>query len=75
MSRVSVARLAGLSLIWGSSFLFIKVAVEGLSPAQLALARLTGGAVGGCPEFRGTSVAAPMIIRPLPPPPDPRTDR
>ena len=29
MSRVSVARLAGLSLIWGSSFLFIKVAVEG----------------------------------------------
>jgi putative transposase len=26
---------------------------------------------GGCPEFRGTSVAAPMIIRPLPPP-DPR---
>src|SRR6266567_2128936 len=29
----------------------------------------------GCPEFRGTSVAAPMIIRPLPPPPDPRTDR
>jgi hypothetical protein len=26
----------------------------------------------GCPEFRGTSVAAPMIVRPLPPPPDPR---
>jgi drug/metabolite transporter (DMT)-like permease len=45
MSRVSVARLAGLSLIWGSSFLFIKVAVEGLSPAQLALARLTEGAL------------------------------
>jgi integrase/recombinase XerD len=32
-------------------------------------------AKGGCPEFRGTSVAAPMIIRPLPPPCDPRTDR
>ena len=29
-------------------------------------------ATRGCPEFRGTSVAAPMIIRPLPPPPDPR---
>ena len=29
----------------------------------------------GCPEFRGTSVAARVIIRPLPPPCDPRTDR
>jgi hypothetical protein len=29
----------------------------------------------GCPEFRGTLVAAPMIIRPLPPPCDPCMDR
>ena len=32
------------------------------------------GRGGGCPAFRGTSVAAPMI-RPLAPPPDPRTIR
>jgi hypothetical protein len=31
--------------------------------------------LGGCPEFRGTLVAAPMVIRPLPPPPDPRATR
>ncbi len=31
--------------VWGSSFLFIKVAVEGLSPAQVVLGRLAGGAV------------------------------
>jgi hypothetical protein len=30
---------------------------------------------GGCPEFRGTSVAAPTIVRPLRPPPDPCTRR
>jgi hypothetical protein len=26
----------------------------------------------GCPRFRGTSVAAPVMVRPLRPPPDPR---
>src|SRR6266545_1963853 len=34
-----------LGLIWGSSFLFIKVAVEQLPPAYLALARVALGAV------------------------------
>jgi Transposase len=37
--------------------------------ARLATAELSPA--GGCPEFRGSSVAAPGIIRPLPPP-DPR---
>src|SRR5438128_1297236 len=35
--------LAVLSLVWGASFLFIKVAVRELSPATLILGRLVGG--------------------------------
>ena len=34
-----------LGLAWGASFLFIKVALEGLSPAQVVLGRLVAGAV------------------------------
>jgi drug/metabolite transporter (DMT)-like permease len=34
-----------LSLLWGSSFLFIKVAVEEFSPVQVAFGRLAVGAV------------------------------
>lgn len=35
----------GAALVWGASFLFIKIAIEGLSPAQVVLGRLLGGAV------------------------------
>lgn len=45
MARASVARLALLALLWGSSFLWIKIAVDGLSPVQLTLARLALGAL------------------------------
>lgn len=45
MKRSSVARLALLALLWGSSFLFIRIALEGLSPAQIVLVRLVIGAV------------------------------
>jgi drug/metabolite transporter (DMT)-like permease len=45
MSRASAIRLALLALLWGSSFLFIKVALDGLSPIQIVLARMTAGAV------------------------------
>ena len=38
-------RLALLSLMWGSSFLFMKVGLEGLSPQQIVLARMLFGAV------------------------------
>lgn len=31
--------------VWGASFLFIKVAVGGMSPAQVVLGRLLGGAI------------------------------
>jgi drug/metabolite transporter (DMT)-like permease len=38
-------RFGTLSLVWGSSFLWIKLALGGLSPIQLALIRMTLGAV------------------------------
>lgn len=34
-----------LATAWGSSFLFMKVGLEGLSPAQVVLARMVGGAL------------------------------
>jgi drug/metabolite transporter (DMT)-like permease len=39
------AQYLGAAVIWGASFLFIKVAIEGLSPAQVVLGRLLGGAL------------------------------
>jgi len=44
MAPRSLARLALLALLWGSSFLWIKLALDGLSPVQLALVRLALGA-------------------------------
>ncbi len=42
--RRSVAALGALALIWGSSFLFIEVALDGLTPTQIVAARLAIGA-------------------------------
>jgi drug/metabolite transporter (DMT)-like permease len=39
------ARLGLLAVIWGCSFLFIKVALEGLSPAQVVFGRMSCGAI------------------------------
>ena len=44
MKPGSAARLGVLALLWGSSFLWISVALDGLSPAQLTFARLALGA-------------------------------
>jgi drug/metabolite transporter (DMT)-like permease len=44
VDRASAARFVALGAIWGSSFLFIKVALEGLAPAQVVLGRLATGA-------------------------------
>ncbi|QUH05069.1 EamA family transporter [Saccharopolyspora erythraea] len=41
----SYYRLAALALLWGSSFLLIKVALEALSPTQIALTRIVLGAL------------------------------
>ncbi len=38
-------QFALLAAVWGASFLFIKVGLEGLSPAQVVLGRLLTGAV------------------------------
>lgn len=43
--RRGYAALLLLALIWGASFLFIKLGVRDMSPATLVLARAAGGAV------------------------------
>lgn len=40
----SLARFGTLALVWGSSFLWIKIALGGLGPTQIALVRLALGA-------------------------------
>lgn len=57
MRRASILRLGLLALIWGSSFLFIKVGLQGLGPVQIVLARLSLGAavLAGVLWLRGTS--------------------
>ena len=44
MTGASAVRLAVLSCIWGASFLFIKVGLEGLAPMQVVTARVVSGA-------------------------------
>jgi drug/metabolite transporter (DMT)-like permease len=44
MNPASVTRFLLLATLWGSSFTFIKVSLEGLTPSQLVLARLLLGA-------------------------------
>ena len=46
MTITDLLLLASLSLIWGASFLFIKVAVLEMSPVALAAFRLTLGTIG-----------------------------
>src|SRR5450756_820118 len=50
----ALARLSVLAVLWGSSFLFTKVGIEGLSPSQLVLGRLLTGA---------TVLAAIVVVR------------
>lgn len=44
-SWVTWAQFLTLALAWGASFLFIKIGLRGLSPAQVVLGRLAFGAV------------------------------
>src|ERR1041384_411805 len=41
----TLARMGVLALLWGSSFLWIKIALTGLSPVQIALGRTALGAL------------------------------
>lgn len=45
MPGAGVVRLLSLAVIWGSNFLWIKLALRGLSPVQIVLVRLWLGAV------------------------------
>ncbi|MEV0569397.1 DMT family transporter [Dactylosporangium sp. NPDC050588] len=45
MRRSSMLRLAGLALLWGSGFLWIKLSLRGFTPVQIVLVRLTLGAL------------------------------
>ncbi|MFV2105427.1 DMT family transporter [Micromonospora sp. LOL_015] len=45
MSRGSLVRLAMLALLWGSGFLWIKLALRGFTPVQIVLVRLALGAL------------------------------
>ncbi len=45
MSARAAVALGALACLWGSSFLFIDLALEGLSPPQVVLGRLTLGAL------------------------------
>ncbi|WP_326949711.1 DMT family transporter [Amycolatopsis sp. NBC_01307] len=47
-------RFGLLAAVWGASFLFIKVGLDGLSPAQVALARVSLGAL---------ALAAVLLVR------------
>jgi drug/metabolite transporter (DMT)-like permease len=40
-----LAQFVTLAVVWGASFLFIAIGLEGLSPAQVVLGRLGSGAV------------------------------
>jgi drug/metabolite transporter (DMT)-like permease len=44
ISRASLLRLCILAVLWGSGFLFVKLALRGLSPSQLVLGQLAFGA-------------------------------
>jgi drug/metabolite transporter (DMT)-like permease len=53
--RRHLAMLVGLALIWGSSFMFIKVAVRELAPATLILGRLGLAAIT-------LAIVVPLVI-------------
>ncbi|CAA9250034.1 MAG: Permease of the drug/metabolite transporter (DMT) superfamily [uncultured Corynebacteriales bacterium] len=57
-----LAQFLALALVWGSSFLFIKIALEGLSPGQVVLGRLGVGAL---------ALVLLMVVLRHPPPRDP----
>ncbi|MFJ3222553.1 DMT family transporter [Streptomyces sp. NPDC086783] len=58
-----VAQFVALACAWGSSFLFIKVALEGLTPAQVVWGRLVLGALALCAVMAVTRSRVPREPR------------
>ncbi|MGH3316814.1 MAG: DMT family transporter [Nocardioidaceae bacterium] len=63
MSTATIARFLLLALLWGSSFSFIKMSLEGLTPSQIVLGRLLLGAVVLLATARLRRVGLPRIGR------------
>jgi len=59
----ALARLGLLALIWGSSFLWIKLAIRGFSPEEVTLARLALGAAVLFPVVAARREAVPRSPR------------
>ena len=63
VKRSALLRLALLALIWGSSFLWIKVADRGFSPVEVTFGRLALGAIVLIPIALGRHEAMPRSAR------------
>ncbi len=63
MSREAWVLFAAMSVIWGMPYLFIKIAVEQLSPAALVLARTALGALVLLPLAARSSALRPALRR------------
>lgn len=62
MRRGALLRLALLALAWGSSYLWIKIALRGFDPSQIMLIRLTLGALVLLAVARVTKLRLPRGI-------------
>ncbi len=63
MTRSALPRIALLALIWGSAFLWIKLADRGFSPVEVTLARLALGAAVLFAIMRARREAVPRSLR------------
>ena len=66
MSRTYVPYIAALGLLWGASYMFIKVAVRGYEPAAMimlpsAVAKAWNGVIDGCRAPIGPGTAPPVV--------------
>ena len=62
MTRSALPRIALLALIWGSAFLWIKLADRGFSPVEVTLARLALGAAVQANILGGGSEATQNML-------------
>ncbi len=63
MRRSALPLMAGLALIWGSNFLWIKLGIQGMSPVEPTFARFVLGAVVLFPVMAHRHEALPRSLR------------